>query len=95
MCFCDLERSLFPLRRVADLTPLYYCCTGISVATGLGVLRDIVFIEQFLRNSDAYLPVGMFAFIEANNFQKWTWDNRLVPNRKRRTSMLYTVTLLI
>ena len=25
----------------------------------------------------------------------WTWNNRLVPNRKRRTSRLYIVTLLI
>ena len=25
----------------------------------------------------------------------WTWNNRLVPNRKRSTSRLYTVTLLI
>ena len=27
--------------------------------------------------------------------QKWTWNNRLVPNRKRSTSRLYIVTLLI
>ena len=25
----------------------------------------------------------------------WTWNNRLVPNRKRSTSRLYIVTLLI
>ena len=25
----------------------------------------------------------------------WTWNNRLVPNRKRNTSRLYIVTLLI
>ena len=27
--------------------------------------------------------------------QNWTWNNRLVPNRKRSTSRLYIVTLLI
>ena len=27
--------------------------------------------------------------------KNWTWNNRLVPNRKRRTSRLYIVTLLI
>ena len=27
-------------------------------------------------------------------FQFWTWNNRLVPNRKRSTSRLYIVTLL-
>ena len=26
---------------------------------------------------------------------RWTWNNRLVPNRKRSTSSLYIVTLLI
>ena len=27
--------------------------------------------------------------------KNWTWNNRLVPNRKRSTSRLYIVTLLI
>ena len=27
--------------------------------------------------------------------KSWTWNNRLVPNRKRSTSKLYIVTLLI
>ena len=27
--------------------------------------------------------------------QNWTWNNRLVPNRKRSMSRLYIVTLLI
>ena len=27
--------------------------------------------------------------------KNWTWNNRLVPNRKRSTSRQYTVTLLI
>ena len=29
------------------------------------------------------------------NSSNWTWNNRLVPNRKRSTSRLYIVTLLI
>ena len=31
---------------------------------------------------------------KSNNYN-WTWNNRLVPNRKRSTSKLYIVTLLI
>ena len=27
--------------------------------------------------------------------KNWTWNNRLVPNRKRNTSRLYIITLLI
>ena len=30
-----------------------------------------------------------------SNNQKWTWNNRQFPNRKRSTSRLYIVTLLI
>ena len=30
-----------------------------------------------------------------SNSSKWTWNNRLVPNRKRSTSRLYIVTLFI
>ena len=30
-----------------------------------------------------------------SNSYNWTWINRLVPNRKRSTSRLYIVTLLI
>ena len=30
-----------------------------------------------------------------SNSSNWTWNNRLVPNRKRSTSRLYVITLLI
>ena len=30
-----------------------------------------------------------------SNSYNWTWNNRLVPSRKKSTSRLYTVTLLI
>ena len=30
-----------------------------------------------------------------SNSYNWTWNNRLVPNRKRSTSRLFIVTLLI
>ena len=36
-------------------------------------------------------PVGR----SGSNSENWTWNNRLVPNRKRSTSRLYIVTLLI
>ena len=36
---------------------------------------------------------NLYAGQEAS--QNWTWNNRLVPNRKRSTSRLYIVTLLI
>ena len=41
------------------------------------------------------LPLEKFACRSGSNSQNWTWNNRLVPNRKRSTSRLYIVTLLI
>ena len=41
---------------------------------------------------------GLFKEIRATKARKqqnWTWNNRLVANRKRSTSSLYIVTLLI
>ena len=37
---------------------------------------------------------NLYAHQEAT-VKNWTWNNRLVPNRKRSTSRLYIVTLLI
>src|SRR5574338_673613 len=41
------------------------------------------------------LPLEKFVCRSGSNSSNWTWNNRLVPNRKRSTSRLYIVTLLI
>ena len=41
-----------------------------------------------------HLPLEKSACRSGSN-QNWTWNNRLVPNRKRSMSRLYIVTLLI
>ena len=41
------------------------------------------------------LPLEKSVFRSGSNSWNWTWNNRLVPNRKRSTSRLYIVTLLI
>ena len=41
------------------------------------------------------LPLEKPICRSGSNSSNWTWNNRLVPNRKRRTSRLYIVTLLI
>src|SRR5574341_775471 len=40
------------------------------------------------------LPLEKPMCRSGSNSQNWTWNNRLVPNRKRSTSRLYIVTLL-
>ena len=49
------------------------------------LLHSAFFIGQL---SHPYLTTG-------KTIANWTWRNRLVPNRKRSTSRLYIVTLLI
>ena len=41
------------------------------------------------------LPLEKSVHRSGSNSYNWTWNNRLVPNRKRSTSRLYIVTLLI
>ena len=41
------------------------------------------------------LPLEKFVCRSGSNSENWTWNNRLVPNRKRISSRLYIVTLFI
>ena len=41
------------------------------------------------------LPLEKFVCMSGSNSSNWTWNNRVVPNRKRSTPRLYIVTLLI
>ena len=41
------------------------------------------------------LPLEKPICRSGSNSSNWTWNNRLVPNRKRNTSRLYIVTLFI
>ena len=41
------------------------------------------------------LPLEKPVCRSGSSSQNWTWDNRLIPNRKRSTSRVYIVTLLI
>ena len=43
----------------------------------------------------ADLPLEKPVCRSGSNSESWTWNNRLVPNRKRSSSRLYIVTLLI
>ena len=38
---------------------------------------------------------GPETYMQVRKQQNWTWNNRLVPNRKRSASRQYTVTLLL
>ena len=64
----------------------------------LTVWITIKFVENSKRDGNTRppdLPLEKSVCRSGSNSQNWTWNNRLVPNRKRSMSRLYTVTLII
>ena len=55
--------------------------------------RPVLWMNTDIRPPD--LPLKKPVCRSGSNSWNWTWNNRLVPNRKRSTSRLYIVTLLI
>ena len=53
------------------------------------------FIFCYLAIRPPDLPLEKFVCRSGSNSWNWTWNNRLVPNRKRSSSRLYIVTLFI
>ena len=59
---------------------------------------DCVTVENSERDGNTRppdLPLEKPIGRSGSNSKNWTWNNRLVPNRKRSMSRLYIVTLLI
>ena len=74
-----------------------------SISALLTMLKPLpVWITKTVENSErdgntrpSDLTLEKFVCRSGSNSQNWTWNNRLVPNRKRSTSRPYIVTLLI
>ena len=65
----------------------------------MGIYRVDEYFEDTHRSLTSILELQNVGRIsgckKVKHFPGWTWNNRLVPNRKRSTSRLYIVTLLI
>ena len=68
----------------------------------LTMLKPLCGSQQTVENSERDgnarppdLPPEKPVCRSGSNSYNWTWNNRLVPNRKKNTSRLYIVTLLI
>ena len=63
----------------------------------LWLLKSEASIQELCSHNTrpADLPLEKSVCRSGSNSWNWTWNNRLVPNRKRSTSRLYIVTLLI
>ena len=62
---------------------------------GRGTRDQIANICWIIKKARQFQKNIYFCFVDYAKAFHWTWDNTLVPNRKRSTSRMYTVTLLI
>ena len=85
-----LEKGTFYPLQYSDLENSVDCIVH-------GVAKSRTLTEQLSLSHSITpdLPLEKPVCRSGSNSQNWTWNNRLVPNRKRSTSRLYIVTLLI
>ena len=86
---CIIEKVRVPERH---LFPLYWLCQNFDCVDQNKLSSPFWMTWE---NQTTYLPLGKSVCRSGSNSQNWTWNNSLVPNRKRSMSRLYVVTLLI
>ena len=74
---------------------IYFCFIDYAKAFDGGSQQTVEDSERDGNTRPLDLPAEKPVYRSGSNSWDWTWKNRLVPNRKRSTSSLYTVTLLI
>ena len=74
---------------------IYFCFTDYAKAFDCVDHSKLENSERDGNTRPPNLPLEKPVCRSGSNSQNWTWNNRLVPNRKRYTSRLYIVTLLI
>ena len=74
---------------------IYFCFIDYAKAFGCVDHNKLENSERDGNTRPPDLPLEKPICRPGNNSESWTWNNRLVPNRKRSTSRLYIVTLLI
>ena len=75
---------------------IYFCFIDYTKAFWLyGSQKTVKNSSRDGNTRPSDLPFEKSVCRSGSNHYNWTWNNRLVSNRKRRTSRLYIVTLLI
>ena len=74
---------------------IYFCLIGYAKAFDCVDHNKPENSERDGNTRPPNLPLEKSICRSGSNSLNWTWNNRLVPNRKRSTSRLYIVTLLI
>ena len=74
---------------------IYFCLIDYAKAFDYVDHKKLENSERDGNTTPPDLPLEKPIYRSGSNSWNWTWNNRLVPNRKRSTSRLYIVTLLI
>jgi len=74
---------------------IYFCFIDYAKAFDHVDHNKLWKVLQEMGIPDPYLPPETSVCRSGSNSLNWTWNNRLIPNRKRSTSRLYIVTLFI
>ena len=74
---------------------IYFCFIDYAKAFDCVDHKKLENSERDRNTRPPDLPLEKSVCRPGSNNQNWTWNNRLVPNRKWSTSRLYIVTLLI
>ena len=74
---------------------IYFCFIDYAKAFDCVDLNKLENSERDGNTRAPDLPLEKPVYRSGSNSQNWTWNNRLVPNRKRSTSRPYIVTQLI
>ena len=74
---------------------IYFCFIDYAKAFDCMDHNKLENLERDVNTRPPNLPLEKSECMSGSNSQNWTWNNRLVPNRKRSTLRLYIVILLI
>ena len=74
---------------------IYFCFNDYAKAFDCVDYNKLENSSRDRNNSPPYLPSEKSVCRTRSDNENWKWNNRLAPNRKRSTSRLYIVTLLI
>ena len=87
--------SLFSFPHLHEPAGSYPQTSALPKANILFICASVENSERDGNTRPPDLPLEKSVCRSGSNSLNWTWNNRLVPNRKRSSSRLYIVTLFI
>ena len=94
----QIANILWIMEKARQLVPekhlflLHWLCQSLWLCGSQSTVENS---ERDGNTTPPHLPLEKSVWRSGSNSLNWTWNNRLVPNRKRSMSRLYIVTLLI